>query len=299
MKSKSTCAPNTNVKDTDCTCFTKEHLLIIADEWNKYSTPKIKVSKKMKKCQIWERMTQIINTHSKCKNEQCWLDLSKLSFISRKVKEEDIFKPLYPNEWFSKVSLWGVQDSTKTWLTSTNINKVMKQYQKDGDFEFLGVVPIDFESQSGLFGSSCVASSYAARKLCSFSLDNLKKDTTHFGFVINTGKDGTEGEHWIAMYCSLKRKRIIFFDSTGHSMPQPLHRFKEKLELQGRKKGIAFKFMESKKEFQAPGTAECGVYAIHFLVKMLHGMTFSKFVRTKLTDRDMITKRAFYFNKYK
>ena len=72
------------------------------------------------------------------------------------------FAPKSPSSW---------KKDPNTWLTSVDIEKVMKQYErKYNHFEFIGPSPIDFDHHK-IYGE-CVW-----EELCKFSLqDNIKRN---------------------------------------------------------------------------------------------------------------------------
>jgi hypothetical protein len=43
------------------------------------------------------------------------------------------------------------------------------------------------------------------------------------------------------------------------------------------------------------GGSECGMYSLYFIICMIHGMTFRKFVKHPVPDKDMISLRDVLF----
>lgn len=317
------CAPKQveklkKLKDKNtCSCFTIKQLRTIAKVWNE-SEPNhmIKLRSTMRKCEIWETVSSTINKHTKCKkrNEQCWLTLSQLAQFARDTQDHDMFRPLWPNEWFDNTKqtslLWHPNNtsSTNNWLSSHDIWNVMKQYETPQyQFSFFGVVPIDFSDKKSLFHDECIATSYrghnhdykSLQQLCSFSKSKLGKNTEQFGVVFNTGKDGTEGEHWVSLYGKLNRNNkkkpvLIYFDSIGREMPERIKKYIESIQSELK---TNVKIIQNKKPHQIGG-AECGVYSIHFLINMLQGVPFRQFNKKLIDDYKMIQMREVYFNKY-
>jgi hypothetical protein len=72
-----------------------------------------------------------------CNKESCWL---KQKFTAGKVDDlKESFAPESPEEWKS---------NPNEWLSSMDINKVMKQYEKAYKcFEFIGPSPIDYDTK--------------------------------------------------------------------------------------------------------------------------------------------------------
>ena len=59
------------------------------------------------------------------------------------------------------------------WLSTIDINKVMKQYEKNSDFVFLGAVPIDFDYDFGI--GTCVSN-----ELCNLDVENMVKEMVDY-----------------------------------------------------------------------------------------------------------------------
>ena len=53
--------------------------------------------------------------------------------------------------------------------------------------------------------------------------------------------------------------------------------------------------IEWNKKAHQMGNTECGVYAMHFIISMLNGTTFSEFCRNGHSDAEMNKFRAKYF----
>ena len=90
------------------------------------------------------------------------------------------------------------------WLNTTNINLVMKQYEKKyNDYKFFGAVPIDFDNP---MVSDILFNDYN---------ELYNNDIKRIGFVFNLDRHDQGGSHWVALYCNLDKKLIYFFDSYG------------------------------------------------------------------------------------
>ena len=118
------------------------------------------------------------------------------------------FKPKQPKEW---------QKNPNTWLTTDEINEVMKQYEKTYEnFEFLGPSPIDYDTHKAY--GECVW-----EELCEFNLrDNLKEGKTKVGIIFNTDPHNKSGTHWIALFIDIKNSFIAYFDSNGNKVPKEI-----------------------------------------------------------------------------
>lgn len=299
---KSYCAPKLRSLSHGCSCFSKKQLILIKDAWNSSHDIKITgVNMNTKKCDIWKRLNTIINANTRCSNEQCWIGLQQLANISKIIKEKDVFRPLWPNEWFSS-SLFVKKYETNNWLSSNDIWNVLRQYEhrsnNKSNFIFLGVVPIDFNSSTS---NGCIADLYKQDEqksnICLFNLNKLPQNINKFGIIFNTAPDGTTGEHWISLFCSLKTKRIIYFDSVGLPPPTEVTKFINKIQNQCVKQNIKMRLIINTKTHQK-GNSECGMYAINFMVNMINDISWTKYNKKRINDEQMIIKRQLYFNKY-
>ena len=97
-----------------------------------------------------------------------------------------------------------------------------------------------------------------------------------------------------------KKNKIIYFDSTGQPPPPEVSAYIKKINntKSDTQKGQPFKIVVNKKKHQK-GYSECGMYAIHFLVNMLSGKSWTSFNRGIIADAEMLQKRTHYFNLYK
>ena len=116
------CAPHN--RKNRFSCFTKDSLLKIARAWNQNqkhqpSGKKIKIQKNMSKRKLWQEINSRLN--NTCEGEWCWV---KQSFVQSLSDEEldNTFRPSTPRDWYQ---------SKKEWLSTLDIENVMKQYQED------------------------------------------------------------------------------------------------------------------------------------------------------------------------
>jgi len=213
-------------------------------------------------------------------DEKCAIEKSSLP---EKVKRDILqryFRPDMPNAW---------KQDPDMWLTNEDIEKVLKQYEESNqDFHFLGVVPIDF-SAPDMYGDrkKCMQQVF-----CSINLDEeRKKGIRIIGAVFNLDHHLKGGSHWISCAIDLKREKIYYFDSYGMKTPPQIARFMKSFVLQN----PSLKLEENARRFQYGGS-ECGMYSIYFLIRMIEGDSFKKFVRRPISDKYMIAlrKKLFY-----
>tara|TARA_B100001769_G_C21747396_1_gene409610 strand:- start:4 stop:624 length:621 start_codon:yes stop_codon:yes gene_type:complete len=198
-------------------------------------------------------------------------------------KEEfvDSFKPQMPKEWVKNYN---------EWLSTFEIEDCLEQHlDADKSFYFYGAVPIDF--------SKCSVSD-----LCSFDIKkHLDKGETKIGIVFNTDPSTKDGQHWISLYMDLGKHNndypgIYYFDSFGRKPPKEIKELIKKTQNQGQKCNCEPYYFYNDYSYQKRNS-QCGMYAIHFIKKMLEGLSFEEYLNTKLTDKHMIDLRKDYFIK--
>jgi hypothetical protein len=225
---------------------------------------------------------QIIKISS-CSSEACWQKIKSLMKELGSDKKEfiDSFKPQMPKEW--------IKDYNE-WLSTFEIEECLKQHlDSDKNFYFYGAVPIDFKKCS-------------VSDLCSFNMKkHLDKGETKIGIVFNTDPSTKDGQHWISLYMDLGKHNndfpgIYYFDSFGRKPPKEIKELIKKTQNQGKKCNCEPYYFYNDYSYQKKN-AQCGMFAIHFIKKMLEGLSFEEYLNTKLTDQLMIDLRKIYFLK--
>ena len=271
------CSPTTKKKSY--TCYTDEALHKLRDMWNsKYPNKSIETNDSK---EIWEALNN--NLKTTCKKESCWLKQHFVNYDSKKKIIDDSFAPKSPDSWKKKPN---------EWLTSSDIEKVMKQYEKAYKcFSFLGPSPIDFDTKK-IYGE-CVW-----EKLCHFNLkEQLARGKTKFGVVFNLDPHYLDGSHWVSLFINVKKKMIFYFDSVGTKIPPRIMRFVNTVKSQGQSMGIDFTFDQNYPVEHQYGDTECGIYSIFFIVHMLEDKINGEYLKTHiLRDKYMEKFRKVYFN---
>jgi hypothetical protein len=225
-----------------------------------------------------------------CRNEACWMQ--KITGVDPAVvsNANGTFAPEAPKSW--------TRDPDE-WLTSEDIENVMKQYEdKFPAFEFLGPSPSDYNAPK--LAGVCVW-----EELCNFSLKKYVDAGTHkIGVIFNTDPHTENGSHWVSVFINIgdatkkETSYIFFFDSTGDRPQKEIREFIKTVTQQGRAAGIRFKYHENRKEHQKRDT-ECGMYALFMIVNLIEGTrTPEEFMRgDRIPDSHMLEFRKEYFNR--
>jgi hypothetical protein len=211
----------------------------------------------------------------------------KQNFTAGSVDNElkDSFAPESPPEW---------KTNPNEWLSSMDIIKVMKQYEKAYKcFEFIGPSPIDYDKKK-IYGE-CVWD-----ELCHFNLDDqVKKGKTKIGIIFNLDPHYKSGSHWVSLFINVKKKQIFFFDSAGDPIPNQIMKFVDNIIEQGQmlRPKIIFEFDQNHPVEHQYGDTECGIYSIYFIVHMLEDKITSHYLKTHiLKDEYMQNFRKVFFN---
>lgn len=260
------------------TCMNLDELKTLANDFNKSSTNKIKVSvsKKAIVRQFKEKLGAMCGTA-----EHCWVQQDFVSSQTRNKILNKAFRPLKPKEWYK---------NRKTWLNTYDIQKVMKQYEeKYKDFWFIGVFPIDFNEKDE--HGYCVAP-----EMCSFDVSSvIDKKKKRFGMVLNLDRHDQSGSHWVAVYCGLDPKKsnfgIYYYDSVAYPPPKQVAMFMKLVEKQVNQmygkdvgKRFAMRYNKIQKQFD---NYDCGVFSEVFLTQVLKRIPFDDVCRRMKTDREI------------
>lgn len=276
------CGPHVedNKNRLNNSCFDRDALIKIAASWNQHnSSNQIKFTNRTSSKKLYEMINERMK--DRCSKEFCWV---KQDFLKDKVEKEEelqVFKPERPDSW---------KENEREWLNTLDIRAVMDQYEeKYNDFLFVGPVPIDFDEKLN-FGQ-CVVD-----ELCKINLNKLNKEGIEkLGVIFNLDKHTQSGSHWVAMFCSIPKKEICYWDSYGMRPPGEVTKLMNRLKKQGKEMDMKMKIKINDNRHQFKGS-ECGVYCINFIVNLLEGKTF-KYITKKIIDDDkMWKKRKVFFN---
>lgn len=301
-------------------CYSKKALRSIADDWNKHmilknnnetenndtaggrkSTKKkdkiINNINNKSKLQLWQDLDKNIKEYYNCNSEICW---TTLPFISRRKNLLSRFLPVQPKSW--------KKDKTK-WLTTTDIENVLYQYEKrNSEFKFLGVSSVDYDYK---LNNTCVS-----EEICKLNLKKLYDEGIRkIGIVFNLDKHDESGSHWVALYSDLNKREVYYYDSYGIKPPYDIKKLMTNISEQG-------KYLPQNKEIKMSEkgqcmdncdlnpalftsyysdyrnqykNSECGVYSMHFIISFLEGNNFNEIVENVISDDEINKLRDVYY----
>ena len=254
------CSPANKSKDN--TCYSRDQLIKIASSLNQKKNAKISLKKT--KNALWESIRKTL--FPVCTTEWCWLD----HVDTDKEMKELTFRPEMPTDWVK---------NKYEWLSTTDIQEVMVQYEKQYDnFRFFGPVPVD-----------CPKDIYC--ELTDLDIQKLKsKGVDYIGVVFNLDRHDQSGSHWVALYINIPKCLITYYDSTASEPPEYIKYF---INMVGIKLG-KHTYEYNKKRHQYGGS-ECGMYSMNFLIESLKGKTLKDFENKQITDREVNLLRNYLY----
>jgi hypothetical protein len=222
-------------------------------------------------------------------DEHCLVETTDLLNPEQKKKIlASYFRPERPDAW---------EKDPDMWLDNFNIEAVMKQYEDTNPhFKFFGVFPVDFASKSPYAQGEAEC---LMPKMCKISLPELREKGYHScGLVYNLDPHNKGGSHWISSVLLLggkgnplgERSGFYYFDSYGLPPPKQIKTFMENLTLQDKDMELGY----NGRRFQF-GNSECGMYSLFFIICMIHGVAFKKFVHHPVSDSIMLQLRHWLF----
>lgn len=270
---KKYCAPSNDKYANKSTCYTSKKLMKMRTYWNKRH-PDAMIKSRDPKI-IWSELKK--NMQNVCNTEQCWLKQKFLSESSDNDLLNYTFAPESPKTW---------KKNPNEWLTSVDIENVMRQYERAyPNFQFLGPSPIDFDKRK--YNNNCVWD-----ELCHFNLRKLmNKGCNKIGIIFNTDPHYLDGSHWIALFIDVKNKYIFFFDSVGDPAPKEIDVLIKRIIQQFNNMNIDVERIDNNISHQKLNT-ECGMYCLYFIINSID-KKFSNNIRIK--DKDMEKFRNVYF----
>ena len=273
------CSPTKGEKKYSC--FNSRDLKKLKESWNiRHNDDVIRFDEPK---EIWLSLKEKL--HNVCKKESCWL---RQNFVKSELGRQLLssFAPEKPKSWKKK---------PYEWLSTTDIQKVMKQYEDAyDDFEFIGPSPIDYNTN---INNTCVWP-----ELCNFNLEEkMLNGIKNIGIIFNLDKHNEPGSHWVAVFISLDEKKIYYFDSNKvykKEIPKQIFELVDSLNNDSLN-NFNFKFdfeYNNKMEHQKQNT-ECGIYCIYFLTQLITKQKkWSDFMSERIPDNEMKKLRNILYN---
>ena len=229
------------------------------------------------------QMRQKLATKTRCKStdERCILESAGTAAAKQLLASA--FRPPKPADWDS---------DPDQWLDNKNIELVLKQYADIYPwFRFYGVHPIDFSAPSPYNNNrgECLIP-----KMCTIEIPKLRAEGVKYGGVVfNLDNHLGKGTHWVALVIDtdVKKPGVFYFDSYGMKPPKQVRRFMEDLAYEEPRAIFGY----SGRRFQY-SNSECGMYSIMFVICMIHGIPFAKFVKKPIADKYMLALRDWVFS---
>ena len=255
------CAPKKNDDDCSHTCFKREDLVKMAKILNKKGK-KVKINKRTKH-ELWNDIKSEMG--KKC-DDMCLLKKLKGG------NPDEVFRPKMPEHW---------KKNMNEWLSTTDINRVLNQYQKKyPKFLFFGAVPAD-----------CPVSFTCS--LSNINIKKLKKEgKTKLGVVYNMDTHNKPGSHWVAMFIDLDTNEVDYYDSYGDDIETaPIRKFKNKMmKMLG--KDAVYKYNNKRHQFK---DSECGIFSIKFIEYRLKGRNMEYIKKVMPNDEKVQKQRKKYY----
>lgn len=214
---------------------------------------------------LYNQLRRAMRGVYKCETEYCLVKKLPLDAGARK-NMLSYFRPEKPELWDKKPTQW---------LDSFNLEDVMNQYeQSNPEFEFIGPVPIDFDSQAGAFGR-CIVD-----ELCKLNVeDMIARGKRKIGIIFNLDPHDQPGSHWVCAFIDLDASAAYYFDSYGFKPEREINELFKRLHAQGVKHIFFNDIRHQRKD------SECGMYCLFTIICLLHGRSFYD-IATHVVDDD-------------
>ena len=276
---KMNCSPKSkDKKHHNFSCYSNKSLYNLKDIWNnKFPNKPIRSNNPEN---IWLSLKYLLKNI--CDDEKCWL---KHKFMENHLDPElksFTFAPYSPVTW---------ETNPNEWLSSVDLNRVMKQHEKATPFfAFIGPSPIDFDKTTGM--GECVWND-----LCNFDLiKHVKRGKTKIGIIFNTDPHTSGGSHWVCAFIDVKNKFIFYFDSVADPMPSEINKLFKRVSNHGKSLGIDFKILKNKTTHQKT-TTECGMYTLFVLIQLINEKMKPESFKDRIKDEYVEKLRSIYFNR--
>lgn len=243
-------------------CYTEKELKVLKREYNK--TYRRKITSSSGKA-IWKDLATLLP----CKNESCFSKTLKVKTTS--------FAPPAPDSW---------KKNPREWLSSMEFLSLYKQYEQAfPQVRFYGPSAADYDYK--MENGKCEFDD-----MCTLDVRTLPREVKQLAAIFNIDTHEKGGSHWVALFVSIRKKEVYYFDSAGSRITSHIKRFYEQIHSQD----PAYKFYENAPIAHQRGTSECGIYAIFFILVMIRTENFSYFLEKRWKDSTMLALRRKLFD---
>ena len=287
------------------TCFSTRALRDLAARWNdtfaERSIPGVATARAS---DLWTALRERIVGSGVCgkgSTEACWVEAA-VSPLRDAALAATVFVPPKPASWLKNPTAW---------LSSVDIDRVMKQYEAvvANRFRWLGSLPRDFVAPHPAGG--CVVDA-----MCQLDVRaELAKGVRSFGAAFNHDLHTQGGSHWVAMFVGMDPAAplygVHFSNSVGRPPMREFREWCERMALEvGEATGVPCPFKVNRVARQRYNT-ECGMFAIYAVVRCLQTFrgqdargrklgrpppTWEELCDEPVRDRDMVEKRDEFFH---
>lgn len=255
-KAAAVCSPSSAEAFVETgTCFSLEALRLLAARWNEangYAERRIDGVVRASAKELWSELRRRLSPDCGDRSEACWVErgspLADASLIAA------AFAPPKPAAW---------KKNPRTWLSTTDIDRVMGQYEAvaSNRFKWLGALPRDFRDPHPMGG--CVTD-----KMCALDvLAEKGKGVVNLGVVFNLDRHDESGSHWVAAMVCMDPKSSVygvnFSNSTGSPPVQEIRAWCEDVAST-----LGCPFVVNRVEKQRKNT-ECGVFSMYIIIRCL------------------------------
>ena len=279
-------------------CFSLATLRLLAQRWNQsQSDPKklIRAPATASGQTLWTALRRAMRADCGQRSEACWVDRG--SPLADASLANATFAPTKPAAWAK---------NPRTWLSTTDIDRVMAQYAAvpANHFKWLGALPRDFRAPHPAGG--CVSD-----RMCELNLgDMVTKGTLNLGVVFNLDRHDEGGSHWVAAFVCMDPSSSLFGVNFSNSTGSPpIDEIRAWCEEVSRFLGAPFAVNNVEKQRK---NTECGVFSMYILIRCLQtyrGLdasgrklppnalrpTFADLCREPYHDDDMLAMRDHMF----
>jgi hypothetical protein len=259
MNSSSHCAPDRESHYRKYkSCLTLQELQKFAVDYNQTQAKEKQIPKS--KMGTYKTLLPALETSIKYSGK-CSVGRVDKCVVDMSGKFTERFRPKQPSTW---------KLNKNEWLSTTNIETVMNQYDKAyKNFQFLGVHAKDFAapiSKNANNKDVCVS-----RNMCQF-IEQLKTNSIkckRFGCVFNLDDHDEPGSHWVSLFCDLRENSpkygVCYYDSVGDRSPKEIAKFMKMIKPNDKN----FKVQRNTKQQQFQNS-ECGVFSMMFIILCLN-----------------------------